>query len=143
MLKRILPAVAVLLACAGPGYDAPPPDWVVGTYRYSGSGTVANKFPWQAKADLVLDQDGQYTLSVEVHLDDAKGGDTDSDSSWGSYYVDGSRLVLQPVNDDDGDEEEFDIRGRTLVPRINWAARLALKGFQIPDPVFVKTESAE
>jgi hypothetical protein len=143
MFKQILPAVALLLACSSPGYEAPPPDWVVGTYRYSGSGTVAKKFPWKAKADLVLDRDAQYTLSVEVHLDDAKGGDTDSESSYGSYYVEGNRLVLQPVADDGGDNEEFEIRGRTLVPQINWAARLALKGFQIPDPVFVKTDPAE
>lgn len=142
MLKRTLPIIILMLACTATGSDAPPPDWVIGTYRYSGSGKVANKFPWEAKANLVLDRDGQYTLAIEVHLDDAKGGDTDSSSSYGSYYVAGNRLVLLPVNDD-GDTDEFEIRGHTLVPRINWAGRLALKGFKIPDPEFVKTESGE
>lgn len=138
MLKRILP-VLLLTACGATHFDEPPPEWVVGTYRYSGSGNVVKKFPWSARADLVLDQNGQYTLSVTVHVEDENGGDTDSDESYGSYYVRENRLVLQPA-DKHGDVDAFEIRGNRLVPKMKWAARLALKGFRIPDPVFVKTE---
>jgi hypothetical protein len=141
MLKRLLPVAALLVACSGHHSDSPPPDWIIGKYHYSGNGTVAGKFPWKAQSNLVLDHDGQYTLSTSVHINDEKGGDTDSDESYGTYYVDGAKLILEPANDDDdGDPEEFEIRGRHLVPKIPWAARLALKGFKIENPEFVKSE---
>ena len=140
MFKRIIPLTVLLAACAAGQPETPPPDFIIGKYQYSGSGTVAKKFPWQATASLVLDRDAQYTLSVEVHINDDKGGDTEIDQSYGSYYVDGDRLILQPANDDEGETEEFEIRGRRLVPKIPWPGRLALKGFKIPDPVFVKTQ---
>lgn len=140
MFKQFVPLL-LLAGCAASSDRTPPPDWVYGKYHYSGSGTIAKKFPWEAKSDLVLDRDGQYTLSVSVYINDEEGGDTDEDESYGSYYVEGNRLVLEPANDEDaGDAEEFEIRGRQLVPKIPWTARLALKGFKVPDPVFVKTE---
>lgn len=140
MLKQIAPLL-LLVGCAASSDRTPPPEWVFGKYHYSGTGTVAGKFPWEAKSDLVLDRDGQYTLSVSVYINDEKGGDTDSDESYGSYYVEGNRLILEPANESDrGDAEEFEIRGQRLVPKIPWTARLALKGFKVPDPVFVKTE---
>ena len=129
--------LAVAACSVNKGDDTAPPEWVIGTYQYSGNGSIAKKFPWEAKADLVLERDGQYTLGVTVHVDDEKGGDTDSDESYGSYRVEGSRLILEPVNDDD--QEVFDIRGDRLVPKLGWPTRLALKGFRIADPVFVKT----
>ncbi|HEX6559979.1 MAG TPA: hypothetical protein VF021_10965 [Longimicrobiales bacterium] len=141
MFKRWLPLVALLAGCAAKQADGPPPSWIVGKYHYAGNGTVAGKFPWQAKSDLLLDRDGQYTLSVSVHIDDEKGGDTDTDESYGTYFVDGDKLILEPAHEDDSDDaEQFEIRGHHLVPRLPWPARLALKGFRIPDPVFVKTE---
>lgn len=139
MFKRVLPLLMLLGACGATPPDQPPPEWVVGTYRYSGSGSVVKKFPWSAKADLVLDRDGQYTLSVTVHVEDEKGGDTDTEEGYGSYYVEGNRVVLQPV-DKDGDVDEFEIQGDRLIPKVGWAARLAMKGFKIPDPVFVKSK---
>ena len=140
MLKHIVP-ILLLAGCAATNDRTPPPEWIFGKYHYSGSGTVAGKFPWQAKSDLVLDRDGQYTLSVNVHIDDEGGGDSDTDETYGSYYVEGDKLILEPANEEDhGDAEEFEIRGRQLVPQISWTARLALKGFKVPDPVFVKTE---
>ena len=141
MYQRILPVVLLLTACAaGNNADAPPPEWIVGKYHYSGSGKVAGKFPWEAKSDLVLDHDGQYTLSVSVHISDSKGGDTDEDESYGSYYVDGDRLILHPADEQGSDEDAFLIRGNRLVPKIGWPARLAMKGFRVSDPVFVKSE---
>ena len=140
MFKHIAPLL-LLIGCAASTDRTPPPEWIFGKYHYSGSGTVAGKFPWEAKSDLVLDRDGQYTLNVSVYINDEEGGDTDTDETYGSFYVEGDRLVLQPANEEDrGDAEEFEIRGRELVPQIPWAARLALKGFKVPDPVFVKTE---
>lgn len=141
MFKRMLPIIVLLAGCAAKPADGPPPSWIIGKYHYSGSGTVARKFPWQAKSDLVLDRDGQYTLSVSVYIKDEKGGDTDTDESYGMYFVDGDKLILQPAHEDDSDQvEQFEIRGDRLVPKIRWPARLALKGFRIPDPVFVKTD---
>lgn len=140
MLKRIIPLAILLAACSAAPPDAAPPDWIIGTYQYSGSGTLAGKFPWQAKSNLVLDRDGQYTLAIEVYIKDEKGGDTDSDETYGTYYVEGNRLYLRSASEGNGDVEEFEIRGERLEPRIPWPARIALKGFKIPDPVFVKTK---
>lgn len=141
MFKRLLPLIGLMLGCVTGNQDAPPPSWIIGKYHYAGNGVVAGKFPWDAKSDLVLDHDGQYTLSVTVHINDEKGGDTDSDESYGSYWVDEGRLILDPANDDDdGKTEEFEIHGKRLVPKIPWPARLALKGFKIPNPEFVKSD---
>ena len=142
MLKRLLPYFMLLVtACGTTHSETAPPEWLIGKYHYTGNGRIAKKFPWDAKADLVLDRDAQYTLNVTVHINDEKGGDTDTEDSYGTYRVEGDRLILEPANeDDDGDTEEFEIRGRQLVPKIGWPARLALKGFRIPDPVFVKSE---
>jgi len=142
MFKCCLPLVLLLAGCAAKQAEGPPPAWIVGKYQYSASGTVARKFPWQAKSDLVLDRDGQYTLAFSVHITDEKGGDTDSDDSYGTYYVDGNKLILEPANDQNSDDdvEQLEIEGNRLVPRIGWTARLALRGFRIPDPVFVKTD---
>lgn len=140
MSKCIMLLVVLISACRAAQPDTPPPNWIIGKYHYSGNGTVAGKFPWEAKANLVLDPDAQYTLSVEVHVNDEKGGDTDSDESYGSYYVDGNRLILQPADDEEGDTEEFEIQGRRLVPKLPWPARVALRGFKVPDPMFVKTQ---
>ena len=138
-MKRLLPLLTLLAACvAGRADDTPPPAWIIGTYHYSGSGRVAGKFPWEANSNLVLDKDATFTLTINVHIDDKSGGDSDTDETYGSYYVDGDRLVLEPANDDD--KHEFDIRGRDLVARIPWTGRLALKGLRIPDPVFVKSQ---
>lgn len=142
MLQRLLPLTVLLAACAaGPANDSPPPQWIVGKYHYAGSGVVAKKFPWDAKGDLVLDRDAQYTLSFSVHINDDNGGDTDTDESYGSYRVVGDRLILEPANEGDSDDpQELEIRGHTLVPRLPWAARLALKGFHVPNPEFVKSD---
>lgn len=142
LLAHLPTCLLVAAGCAAsPANDAPPPAWIVGKYAYSGNGVVAKKFPWDAKADLLLEKDGQYTMSVSVHVNDDNGGDTDTDESYGTYYVDGGKVVLEPGNADDSDHtEELEIRGRRLVPKLPWTARMALKGFKIPDPEFVKSE---
>src|SRR5688572_22125039 len=98
MFKRIIPLVVVVGCGAAPGDHSPPPESVIGTYRYSANGTVAGKFPWDAQSDLVLDRDGQFTLKFTVHINDDEGGDTDTDEDYGSYYVEGDVLVLEPAN---------------------------------------------
>jgi hypothetical protein len=141
MFNRALPLLMVVAACGSNRPETPPPDWLIGKYQYTGNGSVAGKFPWDAKADLVLDRDAQYTLSVNVHISDDEGGDTDTDESYGTYYVSGDRLILEPASeDDDGDTETFRIRGKRLVPELSWTARAALKSFKVPSPVFVKTD---
>jgi hypothetical protein len=141
MFNKIIPLVLLMAACAAKQSDEAPPGWIVGKYHYSGNGSVAKKFPWDAESDLVLDHDGQYTLSVRVRVNADKGKDEDEHESYGTFYVDGERLMLQPANEDDsGDTEEFRIAGKRLVPKLPWTARLALKGFRIPAPVFVKTD---
>ena len=140
MFKRILPLL-MLAGCAAASDRTPPPESLIGTYHYSGSGTVAGKFPWQAQSDLVLDHDAQYALKVTVHINDEEGGDTDSDDDYGSYRVEGNKLILEPAaGDDPGEKFSFQINGNRLEPNLPWPARLALKGFRIPNPVFVKAD---
>ena len=139
-LRFFVPAL-LFTGCAGNTPDTPPPAWIVGKYHYAGNGVAAKKFPWDAKSDLVLDRDGQYTLAVTVHINDDEGGDTDSDESYGSYYVEGNKLVLVPAHEGDNDElDGFEIHGNRLVPNLGWGAKLLLKGLKVPDPVFVKSE---
>lgn len=141
MIKRMLPFVVLMACTSAPPDHAAPPDSVVGTYRYTGSGTVVGKFPWTAESDLVLDHDGQYTLTFTVHIDDEKGGDADTDEDYGSFYVDGDRIVLEPAGDDAGSNMVLAMNGKRLEPTLGWPARLAMKGFRIPSPVFVKTDA--
>lgn len=143
-LLALAPACLLVLSIAGCN-AAPPrsdtPEWLIGKYHYSGNGRVAKKFPWDAKADLLLDKDGQYNMTVTVHIEDDNGGDTDNEDNYGTYYVSGDKLILQPANQDDVDETyEFLIQGKKLIPKLPWVARAAIKGFKIPDPVFTKTE---
>jgi hypothetical protein len=141
MFKRILPLVLVAACAAAPGDHPPPPESVIGTYRYSASGSVAGKFPWDAQSDLVLDRDGQFTLRFTVHIDDKEGGDTDSDEDYGSYYVEGDVLTLEPADGSDSEKGfTFNIIGNRLEPNLPWPERAVLKGFRIPDPVFVKAD---
>jgi hypothetical protein len=141
MFKKMLPLVLLLAACAAKAPDEAPPSWIIGKYHYSGNGTLAKKFPWDAQSDLVLDRDGQYTMSVRVHVNADKGKDEDEHESYGTFYVDEGRVILQPANEEDsGDSEEFRIEGRRLVPKMPWMATLAMKGFRVPAPVFLKTD---
>ncbi|MGQ0815301.1 MAG: hypothetical protein ACT4O1_12720 [Gemmatimonadota bacterium] len=68
MYVRLAPLLLLLGCAVTPSDSSPPPDWIVGKYQYSGSGTLAGKFPWQAKSDLLLDRDGQYTLGITVYI---------------------------------------------------------------------------
>lgn len=146
MIKRILslpPLLAAMLlgACAaGTADDRTPPEWLIGSHQYSGSGVIAKKFPWRAEAVLVLDRDRRYTLTVTGHIEDDDGGDSDTDESYGSYEVRGDRVVLFPVRGD-----EFDgllMQNGRLVLHLPWPARLVMRGFRVPAPVFVKTDTA-
>lgn len=141
MFKRLLPLVALVACSNAPGDHPPPPDSLIGTYHYSGSGSVAGKFPWEARSKVVLDRDGQYTFGITIHIDDGEGGETDSDEDHGWYRVEGDQLILEAANRDAADEDlVFEINGNELVPSIPWPARLALKGFRVPDPVFVRAD---
>ena len=139
-LSRFFIPALLLSSCAAAPSGQAPPAWIVGKYHYAGNGVVAKKFPWDAKSDLVLDRDGQYTLAVAVHINDDEGGDTDTDESYGSYYVQGKKLVLVPAHEGDNDDlDGFEIHGNRLVPELGWGAKLLLKGLKVADPVFVKT----
>ena len=138
MYRKLLPFALFLAACGAGRSDDPPPDWIVGKYHYAESGTVAGKFPWEVKSDLILEKDGQYTLSIMIHLDDEQGGDTDTDESYGAYYVEGRKVFLEPAREQDASIPEFEVRDGRLIPKMNWATRLAMKGMKV-DPVFVKT----
>ena len=131
-------AFAVLLvsltACAAKRPDLPP-EHVIGKYVFAGKGSVA-KHPWDVKADLILERDGQYTLDLRVHIED----EDEHESSYGTYSVDGDRLILEPADNFDHDDlKEWRIEDNRLVPKLGWPARLALKGLKVA-PVFVKAE---
>lgn len=129
-------AVLVLTACAGThADDAPPPEHVIGKYSYQEKGTLA-KHPWNVAAALVLERDAQYTLDLRIDID----GDDDHETSYGSYRVDGDRLILDPADGSEYDDlEEFTIQDDRLVPRLGWGAKLVLKGLKV-NPVFVKAD---
>lgn len=128
-------ALLALTGCAATGSDQPPPEHVIGKYAFQDKGTLA-KHPWTVNAALVLDRDAQYTLDLRLLVD----GDDEHETSYGTYRVDGDKLILDPADDSNYDDfDEFTIEGDRLVPKLHWPARLALKGLKI-NPVFVKAE---
>ena len=135
---RTITLLAVLLTlagCAANRPDQPPPEHVVGKYVFNGNGSVAGH-PWKLNAHLILERDGQYTLDMQVDVADEKERET----SFGTFYVDGDRIVLDPADDMEHDDlREWTLRGDRLSPRLGWPARLALKGLKV-EPVFVKSE---
>ena len=124
-----------LTACGANRPDEPPPEHVIGKYTYVGKGSVA-KQNWDARAELLLERDGQYTLDLRLHIAD----EDEHETSFGTYYVTGDKLVLEPADENEHDGfEEFVIRENRLEPKMGWQAKLGLKALKV-DPVFVKAE---
>ena len=120
-------------ACASNRTD--PPEHLLGKYVFEDKGSVRNH-PWHVKADLVLERDAQYTLDFRINIKD----ENENESSYGTFYVDGDKIVLEPADDvDQSDLTEFQIQENRLIPKLGWGARLALKGLKVK-PVFVKAE---
>jgi hypothetical protein len=124
-----------LAGCAGTHSEQAPPEHLIGKYAYQGKGTVAN-VPWAVDAALVLERNAQYTLDLRLNIDD----DDEHETGYGSYRVEGDKLILEPADESNYDDfDEFTIEGDRLVPKLGWGAKLALKGLKV-DPVFVKAE---
>lgn len=126
--------LALVSSCAAAGNDQPP-EHLIGKYTYQDTGRLAKR-PWAVDAVLVLERDAQYTLDVNLDVDN----DDEHESSYGSYRVKGDRLILDPAHENkDSEAHEFLIDGDRLTPRLGWGARLALKGLKVT-PVFVKAD---
>ena len=127
--------LALLSSCAAAGNDQPPPEHLLGKYTYQDTGRLAKR-PWAVEAALVLERDAQYTLDVNLNVDN----DDEHESSYGSYRVKGDMLILDPAHENkDSEAHEFLIEGDRLTPKLGWGARMALKGLKI-NPVFVKAD---
>jgi hypothetical protein len=136
-MKRITVALTALAlaACAGTHTEEAPPEHLIGKYAYQGKGTLV-KHPWTVNAALVLERDAQYTLDLRVHIED----DDEHETSYGTYRVQGDKLILDPADGSSYDDfDEFAIEGDRLVPKLGWGARLAFKGLKV-NPVFVKAD---
>ncbi len=135
-MKRITLGLALLVAaCAAAEPDQPPPDYIVGKYSYQDKGTIA-RHAWYVDAALVLERDAQYTIELNFNIDN----DDEHETSYGTYRVEGTKLLLDPADGHDSDHfNEFTIAGDRLTPKLGWGARLALKGLKV-SPVFVKAE---
>ena len=136
-MRTVSLAAALLLAIAGCGarHTEPPPEHLIGKYVFEDKGSI-RKHPWDVKAALVLERDGQYSLDFQINIHDEK----ENEAGYGTYYVEGDRLVLDPADNVDQDDlTEFQIQGSRLIPKLGWGARMALKGLKV-DPVFVKAE---
>ena len=137
-MKAITVLTVLLIVLAGCGTnrpDQPPPERVIGKYKYVGKGSVA-KQSWDARAELLLEHDGQYTMDLRLHI----GDEDEHESSFGTYYVQGDRLVLEPADDEEHDGfNEYIIRGDSLQPKMGWHTKLGLKALKV-QPVFVKAE---
>jgi hypothetical protein len=135
---KIKYAIAFLLgttACGANRPEDPPPEHVIGKYRYVGKGSVA-KQNWDARAELLLERDGQYTLDLRLHIAD----EDEHETSFGTYYVTGDKLVLEPADENEHDGfDEFLIRGNRLEPKMGWHTKLGLKALKV-QPVFVKAD---
>lgn len=125
----------LLAGCVAAGNDAAPPEHILGKYTYQDNGRLA-KHPWTLDAALVLERDAQYTLELNFNIDN----DDEHETTYGTYRVDGNKLILDPA---DGSEHEaineFIIEGDRLRPKLGWGSRLALKGLKV-NPVFVKAD---
>jgi hypothetical protein len=98
---------------------------VVGTYVFDANGNPLGKLPWSAHAELELRPDGRYELRVATVIN----RETEEETSWGRYRVNGDRLILFSAHDDDA--FEFRITPDRLVFDGKWAARLALKAIGV------------
>ena len=128
-------ACLLFTGCAAAGNDAPPPEHVIGKYTYQDNGRLA-KHPWTVDAALVLERDAQYTLELNFNIDN----DDEHEATYGTYRVDGNKLILDPADGSEHDAiNEFTIEGDRLTPKLGWGSRLALKGLKV-NPVFVKAD---
>ena len=128
-------AAAVFSSCGTAHPDEAPPEHIIGKYTYRDGGSIANH-PWKVDAALVLERDAQYTLELHLNIAD----EDEHETSYGTFYVDGEKLVLDPA-DESGrhDITEFAIAGNRLTPKLGWSTRVALKGIKA-SPVFVKAD---
>jgi hypothetical protein len=111
-----------------------------GTYAYDAGGRVLGH-PWSFDVTLELRRNGRYEMMMTSDID----GDRDVDHERGRYLIREGVLLL---DDDDGDERadepshKLDIRGDSLVSRMPWGARAALRLAGAPRPILVRRDRA-
>jgi hypothetical protein len=130
---------AAAAACRGEPKPDRLPESLPGSYVYAASGSVLNKLSWQIEANLNLEPDGTFTLT----LDKTVNGEKDStEKTSGTYSVSGDKLWISEASDrkpyGPRTKHSLTIKPDSLVGEIGWTAHLVLRGIGAPDPVLVK-----
>jgi hypothetical protein len=141
MSRLTVVALMVTGAAAAACRDEPKPlpEALPGSYVYTASGSVLNKLSWQIEANLNLEPDGTFTLT----LDKTVNGKKDStEKTSGTYSVSGDKLWISEASDrkqyGPRPKQSLTIRSDSLVGEIGWTAHLVLRGIGAPAPVLVK-----
>ncbi|HJQ11681.1 MAG TPA: hypothetical protein VJ840_11690 [Gemmatimonadaceae bacterium] len=139
-LLLVLGAVAVSVACHGPGDSDPIPSTMPGSYVYAGKGSVFRK-AWEFSARLDLTADRHFTMTLDKAID-GKADETETTS--GAYALNGDEVELRVVGKRMGPEKDVHklrVRGDSLIASVGWTGTLFLKGIGAPNVVFVKQHS--
>ena len=94
---------------------------VAGTYIFDEQGDALGKFPWTAHAELELKEHGRFELRLHTNI----GDESEEETSWGRYTMDGDRVVLSSSGDSDSHELRID--GNRLIFDPSMKQRIALK----------------
>jgi hypothetical protein len=114
--------------------DFSSPSRVAGSYVYAGRGSTFT-VPWDFAAQLELDKDGTYVLTVDAVIK----GDPDHDTDRGTFEVRGDSVWLRS-HGGEGESHALAIRGDSLVAEFGWKGKLALRVAGVPDPVFTRSD---
>jgi hypothetical protein len=105
---------------------------VQGTYAFKVDGSLFGKFDWAANVELDLQADGRYELRVKTEAD----GETDTETSWGRYRLNGDRVRLYSAND--GDAHDLTLNGDRLEFNAGFKEAIALRAVGVDDAAFTK-----
>ena len=139
-LPLLLGALALSVACKGPGDSDPIPATMPGSYVYAGKGSVFRK-DWEFSARLDLTADRHFTMTLDKAID---GKRDETETTSGAYALNGDQVELRVVGKRLGPEKDvhkLQVKGDSLIANVGWTGTLFLKGIGAPNVVFVKKHS--